>query len=372
MQSSLKLLLCLLLASSGLARAATESAGELRCRSERIGPFVDFELRFVAGAWISLPLKQFWGKPLGLTLSMHVEPVNGTPGKAISVTSELKSDREVPEGYRGSFTIPSAVSVGEGEYRSTWSIGNSDGRTCTGSRQFKAARKGDLRSVNLTLKPGEIVETSVYMFRKQESFERPQLQSSKRLKVFLSLDVLGRRGRVTRTRLFHVMPHIAALRRLANSPNFNQFSLVAFSFEDQRVLVKQEYRETVDFSALANVVSDLRPETVDISQLRRGSEMQFFEGLLLDELLRADPPDTVVFLGQDLNFGKKLPSNVLERFRSLNITTFFLDASRFAWRGAMGNLVHALNGKEMRLRDPRDLVRAISLVESSVLRSRPQ
>jgi hypothetical protein len=371
MRSFLKLLACVVLVA-GVARPAPEDESSLRCSAKKLGPSLDFEFRFVAGTWFALPVKQFWGERIELDIAMLVEPVNGTPGKPTLVEHELKARQEVPEGSRGEIYFPTAVSVGTGQYRAKWRIRDVRGRSCEGTRLFKASLGRNERTVRMTLGPGEIVDTAMYLFRPQEGFERPHLQSSRRMKIFISLDVLGRRGRVVRTRLFHVLPHFAALRRLASSPSFNEFSVVTFSFEDQKVLIRQDYRETVDFASMSDAISDLRPGTVDVSDLARGSEMRFFENLLAQELLRSDPPEAVVFLGQDVNFGQRLPGHILDRFRQLGATVSFLDASRFAWRGAMGNFVRAMGGKEYRLRQPSDLARAIALFEARVLQSRPQ
>ena len=368
MRSLAKFLACLALAA-GLAAGQDEG---LKCASAKIGPMLDFEFRFVAGTWFSLPMKQFWGEQFELQVAMQVVPVNGTPGEPKLVEHKVRARQPVPEGARGEMYFPSAISVGTGQYRSIWRISDRRGRSCSGTRVFKAALSRKDRDVDVTLAPGEIVDTAMYMFRPQKPLERPHLKSPRRLKIFLSLDVLGRRGRVVRTRMVHVLPHIAALRQLAGSPNFNEFSVVTFSFEDQKVLVRQDYQKTVDFAAMIGVVKDLNPETVDVSELLRGSEMQFFKDLLVKELLGFERPEAVVFLGQDVHFGRRIPDHLLDPFRQLGLEVSFFDASRFAWRGAMGNFVRALGGKEFKLREPAQLATAVSEFEKRVLRSRPQ
>ena len=372
MGSLLKLLVCLALAAAGPFQAAAADRDSLKCSASSIGPFLDFEFRFVAGAWFALPIKQFWGGQVRLDFVMEVEPVNGTPGKPIVIEHQLNGKERVPDGVRGDISFPSAVSVGLGQYRTRWRIRDSYGRSCEGAKQFKASLSRKERTVEVTLGPGEIVDTGMYIFRPQEQVERDDLNRPRRLKVFISLDVLGRRGRVVRTRMFHVMPHLAALRRLASSPSFNEFSVVVFSFEDQKVVARQGYEGTVDFESLRGVIGDLQPETVDFSDLARGSEMKFFESLLAEELLRSERPEAVVFLGQDLHFGKQLAAGLLNRFRDLGTLVSFWDSSRYAWRGAMGNFVRAMGGKERRVRQPSDLAQALAGFEARVLQARPQ
>ena len=371
MGSFIKLLACFVLIA-GVAGAATQADGGLKCSTGKIGPVLDFEFRFVAGIWFSLPAKQFWGERFKLGVRIMVRPVNGTPGEPKLIEQDLRAVHEVPERSRGEIGFSGVVSVGTGEYRITWRIRDGRGRSCDGERVFKASLRRSEREVQPTLAPGEIEDTAVHLFRPQRRRDRPHLQTSRRMKVFISMDVLGRRGRLVRTRPFHVMPHFAALRRLANSPSFNEFSVVAFSFEDQKVLVQQDYRETVDFESMRGVIRDLRPQTVDVRELVRGSEMRFFENLLARELLRPEPPEAVIFLGQDVHFGRRLPDHVLDPLRQLGAVVSFMDASRFSWRGAIGNVVRAMGGREYPLRRPSDLARAIASFEERVLRSRPQ
>ena len=120
------------------------------------------------------------------------------------------------------------------------------------------------------------------------------------------------------------------------------------------------------------MIRDLRPQTVDVRELVRGSEMRFFENLLARELLRPEPPEAVIFLGQDVHFGRRLPDHVLDPLRQMGAIVSFMDASRFSWRGAIGNVVRAMGGREYPLRRPSDLARAIASFEERVLRSRPQ
>ena len=335
-------------------------------------PMLDFEFRFVAGHWFSLPVKQFWGEPADIIVFMKVEPINGTPGEPKRISHRLRTGQIVPEGTRGDLNFPSAVSVGLGEYRTAWVIRDSKGRSCGGVSKFKAKLSSRERNVDLTLAPGEIVDTAMYLFRREEAIDRPHLRSDRRLKIFVSLDILGRRGRVTRPRMFHLLPHIAALRQLSRSPNFNQFSVVVFSFEDQRVIARQDYAPGVDFAPFSRVIQQLRPDQVDYRDLLRGSEMAFFAEMLGRELQGSQRPDGVVFLGHDLQFGKQLPRELRDSYRGLGATAAFFDGSRYAWTGAMGNLVKAMDGKEYRLRRPSDLARAISAFEQRVQGARPQ
>lgn len=372
MRTLVRLLVYVAVALAGVASGQSPRDDALRCRSAMLRPALDFEFRFVAGHWFSLPVKQFWDRQVDLRVIMEVEPINGTPGQMKRVAHRLQASQPVPPGVNGDFNFPSAVTLGAGEYRSNWRIRDSDGRSCEGSKQFKAKLSRKERNVELTLDPGEIVDTAMFLFRNEDAIARPNLRSPRRMKIFVSLDVLGRRGRVARTRLVHILPHIAALRQLGRSQSFNEFSVVAFSFEDQRVVARQDYQPTVDFSPLSKVIRQLRPDSVDFRDLMRGSEMEFFKEMLAQELRLAEIPDGVVFIGHEMNFGKRLPSSFLDGYRGLGIPVAFFDGSRFAWHGAISNFIRAMDGREFMLRKPSDLAKAISAFEARVQALRPQ
>ncbi len=360
---------CLALAAAALG-AALQPQASLKCVGKGIGPHLDFEFRFVAGLWFRLPVKQFWDRKIDLRFVMEVAPVDGTPGEPLVVAHRMGADQVVPNGLRGDMTFSTGVLVGVGRYRAHWRIVDSSGVSCEGTQRFRAALSRGERGVQVALQPGAIINAEVFPFRPQEDVSMARRPNASRLKIFLSLDALGRRGRVVRPRMLSLLPHLAALRRLASSRQFDQFSLVAFSFEDQNVLVRHDYQDRVDFESLRGVVRNLQPDTVDVSQLLRGSDMRFFERLLAAELLQGREPDAVVFLGQDLKFGRQLPSPAVARFKRLGLAVSFLDASRFAWRGVIGNFVRALDGKEFALRRPADLAKAVSGFEDRVLRAR--
>ena len=372
MQFQPKLLAGILLLIAGAAQAATQPQTALRCKAQKVGPFLDFEYRFSVGLWFHLPVRQFWGSPIGLDLEIEVKPIKGTPGESVWLDDRIQGTDPVPDGSKGEIYFSYGVSVGPGEYQAVWWLRDDAGRSCGGSSAFKAALSRRDRAVGVTLDPGEIVDAGVYMFRPERKVARPHLKAPRRLKVLLSLDVLGRRARVVRPRLLHVLPLVAALRQLGRSPSFNEFSVVVFSFEDQKVLLRQDYDDVIDFRSLSGMIDRLKPETVDVSDLLGGSEMNFFEELISAELLQSEAPDAVVFIGREMNFGKRLPRSTLERVRDLGASFAFLDASRYAWRGAMGNFVRAVDGREYLLRRPGDLARAIESFEGQFLSSTAQ
>lgn len=374
MRTPAKLLVaaCLAVVGAGSAQPNAEPAPELKCSARFFKPFVDFEFKFVTGVYFGIKSKQFWDRKVTSNLEMIVEPIGGTPGTPARLADRMETSEVVPKGFKGELTASAAFALGPGKYRVSWRLTDDTGRTCSGSRELKAALSRGERSVELALPPGKIEDPSIYAFRDEPPIDRPFLRMSRKLKVLVSVDVTGRRRRPVRPSMSRLLPHFAALRQLVRTPHYNEFSLVVFSFEDQTVVARQEYDATIEFRQLSSIVDKLQPDTVDIEQLARGSEKRFFERMLIDELLGGERPDGVVFVGEDLNFGQRVSEHAVIRLRTLRVPFAFLDTSRYEWHGVLGNVVRAMSGKEFKLRHPADLAKALNQFESLSLYSRAQ
>ncbi len=342
---------------------AVEGPPPLKCSSENFGPFLDFEFRFFAGGQVGVPIKHYRGRMPSFELLLTVTPIDGTPGEPAELLDQFAVTQQIPDGAKGEMVVSPSFSVGEGRYSVEWKLEDDSGQSCSGSWKFKANLSKGQRVVDLALNPGQIVESGVYLFRPEAPIARPHLTSPKKVKIFVSMDIRRRRGRVARPSLWRLHPHFSTVRQLARSQGLNEFSVVFFSFEDQRVLHRQDYEPRINFRPMRSIIGKLDPQTVDVNQLGNGREMDFFESLLSDELLIGDPPDAVVFVGQETHFGTQTSEFMRKRLRQTEASFAFLDTSRFAWKGAMGNVVRAVDGKEYKLRQPSDLPKALESIE---------
>lgn len=355
----------LLFAAAGGAQAY-ETASVLKCSAETYGPFLDFEFRFFAGLQISLPVKHYRGQKPSLEMLVTVTPVEGTPGRPARLFDRFGAKQEVPGDAKGLMIVNPSFSIGAGRYRVDWRLEDDSGGSCAGFWKLKAALSREQKSVNLALRPGEIIESAVSLFRPEPPVVRPRLTMLRKLKIFVSMDIRGRRGRTARPSLFRLHPHFSTVRQLARSRVFNEFSVVLFSFEDQQVVYRQDYAPAIDFRPMRFAIEKLDPQTVDIGQLGKGREMDYFESMLSVELLVGEPPDAVVFVGQETHFGRQVSEFMRGRLRQTEASFAFLDTSRLVWKGAMGNVVRAVRGKEYRLRKPSDLSKALQAIERNL------
>ena len=385
-----KLLVFLVLAIGGIAHAAQESDNQLVCRAKIFRAQLDYEFRFHTNFEFIFPLKQFCDVPGEMDAEIRFQPVGDPVVEPAVLADRVVWSLDTQDCRKGEMFLAHDVWTGVGQYRATWRFRDALGRSCQGSDEFAVSRSRKDRDIDLNLPPGTLVDTPIDLFRPEPRTERPEVASPHRLKVFINLDVLTspttiravvhgglrwKRATLVRTRAMHLRPHLAVLRQLAHSEWFNEFSIVVFSFEEQVVLARQDYRDEVDFSLLGKFIDDLSPYTVKLGQLARGSEMSFFGSLLATELLADSSPDAVVFIGHDIEdvlYGKRISDRVLDRLDGLGAAFTFMNTGRLSpWRGTMGSLVRALGGTVKNLRKPSEVLKVVDAFERSAIESRP-
>ena len=385
-----KLLVFLVLAIGGLAHAAAEPDNQLVCRTKIFRPQLDFEFRFHTNFEFIFPLKQFCDVPGEMDAEIQFQPVGDSVGEPAVLADRVVWNLDTQDCKKGEMFLAHDVWTGVGQYRASWRFRDTLGRSCQGSDEFTVARSSKDRGIDLNLPPETLVDTPIDLFRPERRTERPGPASPHRLKVFINLDVLTssttiravadgaarwKRATLVRTRAIHLRPHLAALRQLAHSEQFNEFSIVVFSFEEQAVLARQDYRDAVDFSLLGRFIDDLSPYTVNLSQLVDGSEMSFFGSLLATELLADSSPDAVVFIGHDIEdvlYGERISVRVLDRLDKLGAAFTFMNTGRLSpWRGTMGSLVRALGGRVKNLHKPSQVLKVVDAFERFAIESRP-
>jgi hypothetical protein len=110
---------------------------------------------------------------------------------------------------------------------------------------------------------------------------------------------------------------------------------------------------------------------VEFNTLRKGSDLAFLDTLLADELSDTEQVDAIVFVGADDRFGKRLSPETLEQIRARGIPVFHFNSTYYLWRGAIGNAVRSLGGKEYKVRQPHELARAVEELVGEILARRP-
>ena len=339
----------------------------ISCRVRGFPPFLDFEFRFLTGYLAEIP-REIRGPANRFLLRVAVNPVWPEAAEGVSFSSRFEVP-EIGQNRSGAIRFSHSFATGEGVYDVMWHLQDGFGRFCTTRWTVEVRRSKKDRDVELTLARGEIAPSLVYLFREETPVPPDPAGKMLRVKLLVSMDVRGWR-RVT-VPLWRYAPVLSIMRVMARHPALAEFSVVAFSLDDQQVLFEQDYESVIDFPALGETLEELTPGTVTFQQLGKKKEQKFLADLLEKELGDDDESDAFIFIGWDLRIGKKVAKEALEGLKRSPTPVFYLNpATRLNWRGLLGNAVKALGGTRYKVRRPRDLPAAIEqMVEKIPARS---
>ena len=336
--------------------------GEIRCKARAFRPFLGFQFRFLSGYFVEIPVRDLAGPPNEFLISVTVRPISVEGREAVSFGQEFRTPA-VPD-RRGTVEMSGSLALGEGKYDVQWQLRDGFGRYCSKSWTIEAKLSKKDRGVPLVLGPGEVAPSVVFLFRGEKSVRGGPAEKKLRIKLLVSMDV--RRRRQVTIRLWQYSRLVAILRSLSRNPSLVEFSLVAFSLEDQQILYQQDYSDSIDFPALGEGLGGLTPATVTFEELGKTKEQEFLGNLLSEEVGGDKEADAYVFVGSDIRIGKKIPKETLAPLTNPGAPVFYLNSTRHPWRGMLGNAVKALKGTEYKIRQPREVSNAVEKMVGSI------
>ncbi len=336
--------------------------GEIRCRARAFKPFLGFEFRFLSGYLIAIPIRDLAGPANELLISVTVRPVSVEGREPVSLNREVQR-RALPD-RRGVLELSGSLALGEGKYDIQWQLRDRFGRFCSQSWTVEAKLSRKDRGVPLILRPGEVAPSVVFLFRQELSVRGGPADKKLRIKLLVSMD-LRRRRQVT-IRLWQYSRLVAILRSLSRNPSLVEFSLAAFSLEEQQILYQQDYSDSINFPALGAGLRGLTPVTVAFEQLGKTKEQEFLAKLLAEEVGGDKEADAYVFVGSDIRLGKKIPKETLAPLTNPGAPVFYLNSTRYPWRGMLGNAVKTLKGTEYKILQPRQVSNAVEKMVGSI------
>ena len=367
-----KILVFLALATGGLGVAAPKEDSQLICRFKMFPPELAVEFNFHVRSQFRFPLEQFCDAPIGMQADIRFEPVNHSSGKPSEWSQKVEWIPDERDCRKGNAILSYGVWTGIGQYRATWQFRDMLGRSCHGSHEFKVALPHSDRDVAVSLPPGTILHTPIDLFHPEPGIDCSHLTDPRHVKVFINTDVMTRDGLLVETGAANLRPHLAVLRRLARSGMFNRFSLVAFSFEEQGIVARQDLGDTIDFPRLGESIDDRNLEALG-SRWARRSSISFLTSLLSVELLDGDLPDAMLFIGHDADVvphGTRFSDFVVNWPHSIDAAFTFMTTDQYSpFRGVIGTLVHQMNGMKHILREPKDIERAVDALEDHAIKS---
>ncbi|MCB1021174.1 MAG: hypothetical protein KDC27_14680 [Acidobacteria bacterium] len=338
-----------------LLTPAARAQRTLDCHANVIAPQLDFEFRFFTGYHVSIPAAQMLGPARSVVLQVSVTPLDREDAEPVRMQRAERAG-PIPESLRRQrVEVSGSFVVGEGRYDVLWQMYDSLGAYCEIKWRIEAKRSRGERDLRLSIKPGEVGESRVYLFRPQKIRPQPEAGKPLDLRVFLNLDPWRHRRASAGVRLFEFVPRLAALRALARHPRVGRISLVAYSMEEQSVYLRSELRDEVEFSDLESAIEKLSPAFVSIDQLGKHKPRDFFGELMTTDFPGDGPADAYVFLGPDAELGRSLPGEAKRAIARPAAPVFMLQTLRTPWRGVIGNFVDDMRGREYRFSQPKDL-----------------
>ena len=337
----------------------------ISCRVRNFPPFLGFEFRFLTGYVAEIPLREIRGPANRFLLRVAVNPLWPEAAEEVYFSRRFEVG-EIAEDRGGAIQFSGSFAAGEGVYEVMWQLQDGFGRFCTARWTIEARRSKKDRDVELTLARGELAPSLVYLFREETPVPPDPAGKKLRVKLLVSMDVRGRR-RVT-IPIWRYAPVLSILRVMARHPALAQFSVVAFSLDDQQVLFEQQdYQDVIDFPALGETLEQLTPGTVTYGQLGKKKEQEFFADLLEKELGEDEESDAFIFVGWDLRIGKKVAKETIRGLERSPAPVFYLNPAMWRnWRGLLGHAVKALGGTRYKVRRPRDLPEAIERMVAEI------
>ena len=340
----------------------------LKCKVDIGEPRLDFEFRFFTGYRVSIPAREMLGPERPIVLQLTVTPLDLEQAEPVQMQrSDLAGP--IPEHLKNqTVEIRGSFVVGEGRYKVMWQIYDSLGAYCELEWSIHAKPRRGERDLRLSIEPGEVGESRVYIFRSQ-TIEATADGAPLDLKVFLNLDPWrGRRRNRTRAgvRLFEFVPRLAALRALARHPRVGRIGLVAYSVEEQTVYHRQPLDDRIDFSAVEKALESLSPAFVSIDQLGKEKPREFFADTLESDFPGEETVDAFLFLGPDAEIGRSLRKENVQAIQRPAVPIFMLQVLRVPWRGVIGNFVDDLGGKQYYFSSPKDLGEAVENLVSKI------
>ena len=337
----------------------------LKCSKSHLDPRLDFHFRFFTGYTIDIPLKQLVAPQNTFEVVLDVRPLSDLEQEPFLYRDSIRIG-SVEKGLRGEVSLTGAFVVGEGDYEVAWHIKDSYGRGCSLAWEIEAKLPRRSQDVKLSMKPGEIDSAYTNLFGREVNVRATQ-GPDYRVKILASFDS-PRRRRQAMLHIGDVLPVLAALRALLRDPRYVQFSVLAYSVEDQEVLLRQGFEDGIDFPALGEAVKKLSPATVGFEQLGENKDRDFLADLIVGELENTEDVDALIFLGADSLLFERIPKELLEGISNRDYPVYFLKTAWHPWSGATSDAVRKLKGKIYQFRTPRDLSEAIEKMAEDMQR----
>jgi hypothetical protein len=371
-----------------VARALMDKAGampKLRCEFTSIRPDLTYGLHFRTGYRVQVPLNQFSGSGLDVSVLLRVTPDGGIPTYLASVVrTPVPADRSLAGVFEGSFL------VGEGAYKVEAMVADEANRGCSERWQIHAKRKGVERELKAASRPGSVAADRL---TDRDNANLGEARVASHPTILLHAAPLKPGGSVLSTEDISMLA--GSLSAVLRQLSVESARVIVFNLNLGKVLQDKEDFTATDLRDLAVSLKGLQLGVVDYRALRNPNHASEFLTSLLGDLRMTDS-DVLLWLGSYFPAQRGLQIEKLKRITAAGI--FYLEYRQALCfnipspeRGYYAltepdpqiseqlrafepsrdadnieELVHRMQGETLVLRTPHDLAKAIRRIEQRV------
>ena len=338
-----------------------ETREDLPCQVVPLPPKLGFDLQFLAGYRVSIPLKALAGAGDNLRMLFRIQPLDGASGYSYFVdrydVPPIEPDAEGQAALAGQYVL------GPGRYRVEWLMRNRAERVCAKNWEIETNTAENLDALAVTRGDYTVAPRDPDLFRD----EPPVLRSSAGdlLHVKILVNFTPSDPRDLRLRQYDMRNIISIIRAISREPDVGTFSVVAFNMQQERVIFEQDSVSRFDFPGLGEAIESIEDGRINFAQLQdEESGPRFLTEVLQQHLGKQEPePDAIVILGPKLLLDKKVSVQRLAEAGRTQAPIFYFiydtTPSAYPWRDAISNVLRLYQGLEYTITLPKDLGKAM-------------
>ena len=338
-----------------------ETRNDLPCQVVPLPPKLGFDLQFLAGYRVSIPLKALAGTGDNLRMLFRILSLDGSERYSYFVdrydVPAIELDAEGQAALAGQYVL------GPGRYRVEWLMRNRAERVCAKNWEIETNTAENLDALAATRGAFTVAPRDPDLFSDEPPVMRSATVDLLHVKILINFTPSDPRD--LRLRQYDVRNIVSIVRAISREPNVGALSIVAFNMQQERVIFEQDNVSRIDFPGLGEAIESIKDGMIDAAQLQdKESGTRFLTGVLQQHLGKQEPePDAIIILGPKLLLDKKVSvQRLAEAGRTRSPIFYFIydtTPSAYPWRDAISNILRLYRGLEYTITLPKDLGKAM-------------
>ena len=340
---------------------AGATRADLPCRVTPLPPRLGFDLQFLAGYQVQIPLRALAGGGDSLRILFRIRPLDGRDESYHFLDRYKVPAIDADAG--GNATLGGSYTLGPGRYRVDWLMRNGREEVCADHWEIETRDVADVADLAGRTTAYRASSRNPDIFAEDPPVMRSPSRRLLHVKVLVNFTPTDPRD--VRLRSYDLRNLISILRAISREPGFGTFGLTAFNMQQERVIFEQDAVSRIDFPGLGEAVKTIEGGMVDFAQLTDDNSGPRFLASLLEQHLgpREPEPDAVIILGPKLVLDQRVSVERPAGADGARIPVFYFiyDAtpSAYPWRDAISNALKLRKALEYTITFPKDLSTAM-------------